>query len=360
MSTALATTTQANGQHRPAAKMMSFHEIQELAETVAKSRLFPGIESPQAACALMMVCQAEGLHPMQAMRRFHIIEGRISMRADAMQAEFQARGGHVKEIESNDDRCELVFSHPVHCPEGRTIKRTRKQFIDNGVAMGREGIKKNWKNYPEAMLWARCISAGVRKVDPGTIAGVYTPEEVMDFDPAELQAIDTTEDVGEGPQQPPGETILPALPPVIDNASGYGRGQYASPQETAEYKAACREFVEGRNGRWLDYWTEHDGAPIEGVKDLITTIQMTRHLLKWGLRTERLAPVGLRFATDTGKPVEKVSVEQAIQYVAILHGRDREALWVEAETYCDELAEMEMAKRSAAEEGRREPGSDDA
>ncbi len=334
--------------------MMSFREIQELAETVAKSRLFPGIESPQAACALMMVCQAEGLHPMQAMRRFHIIEGRISMRADAMQAEFQARGGHIKEIVSNDEKCSLVFSHPIHCPEGRTVTRTFKQFKDNGLVLDRNGgIKANWKRHAEAMLWARCISAGVRKVDPGTIAGVYTPEEVMDFDPAELQALDTTDDAGEGPQEAPGGAILPALPPVIDNASGYGRGQYASPQETAEYKAACREFVEGRNGRWLDYWTEHDGAPIEGVKDLITTIQMTRHLLKWGLRTERLAPVGLRFATDTGKPVEKVSVEQSIQYVAILHARDREALWAEAETYCDELAELEMAKRA-----EREPGAE--
>jgi hypothetical protein len=44
--------------------------------------------------------------------------------------------------------------------------------------------KDNWKNYPKAMLRARCISEGIRTVYPGCIVGVYTPEEVQDMEPA--------------------------------------------------------------------------------------------------------------------------------------------------------------------------------
>jgi hypothetical protein len=43
--------------------------------------------------------------------------------------------------------------------------------------------KENWRNYPRAMLRARCISEGIRTVFPACVAGVYTPEEVQDFSP---------------------------------------------------------------------------------------------------------------------------------------------------------------------------------
>ena len=61
-------------------------DVQVMAENVSKSGLFPGINTPQAAFTLMMLAQSEGLHPIQALRRFHIINGRATMRADAMQA----------------------------------------------------------------------------------------------------------------------------------------------------------------------------------------------------------------------------------------------------------------------------------
>ncbi|MCX7689084.1 MAG: hypothetical protein N2045_14060, partial [Fimbriimonadales bacterium] len=41
----------------------------------------------------------------------------------------------------------------------------------------------NWEKYPRAMLRARVVSEGVRTVFPGVIVGLYTPEEVRDFEP---------------------------------------------------------------------------------------------------------------------------------------------------------------------------------
>jgi hypothetical protein len=50
--------------------------------------------------------------------------------------------------------------------------------------------KENWRNYPRAMLRARCISEGIRTVFPACVAGVYTPEEVQDFAPPKGRIVD--------------------------------------------------------------------------------------------------------------------------------------------------------------------------
>lgn len=161
----------------------SIADLDLMAERFAASRLFPGIESKQAAFALMMLCQSEGLHPAQAMRRYHIIEGRPSMRADAMQAEFQRQGGRVVWGRSDAELCEATFAHPQHAPDGVTIRVTFAELDKAGVTRGFKGIKDNWRKFPRHMLRARCISEGVRMVLPGVVCGIYTPEEVSDFTP---------------------------------------------------------------------------------------------------------------------------------------------------------------------------------
>jgi len=42
--------------------------------------------------------------------------------------------------------------------------------------------KDNWRKFPRAMLRSRVVSEGIRTVFPGVVVGVYTPEEVADFD----------------------------------------------------------------------------------------------------------------------------------------------------------------------------------
>jgi hypothetical protein len=188
-------------QHTPRDLMM-------MAEQVAKSRLFPGFETPQAAFALMLLCQSEGLHPMQAVRRFHLINGKPSMRADAMQAEYQRQGGTVRWLKSDAGECRARFLHPVHAPEpGLEIEWT---IARAGLA----GLTGNptWKKFPAQMLRARVISEGVRAVLPGVVCGIYTPEEVGDFAP---------------PRQPEPapviETTAVEVPPTADQSAGAGK-----------------------------------------------------------------------------------------------------------------------------------------
>jgi len=124
---------------------------------------------------LMLLCQAEGLHPIQALRQYHIIKGRPAMRADAMQAAFQAAGGNISWVERNDKKCSAEFSH----------SQGGKILVEWTIDMAaKAGLTNNptWQKFPRAMLSARCVSEGVRAVYPAVVCGLYTPEEVQDFD----------------------------------------------------------------------------------------------------------------------------------------------------------------------------------
>jgi hypothetical protein len=149
-------------------------QIQTMANAVAKSGLF-GVKTPEQAMALMLIAQAEGNHPAIAARDYHVIQGRPALKADAMLARFQQAGGKVNWDTYTDTEVKATFSHP----SGGSI--TLSWTIDQARKIGIAG-KDNWKNYPRAMLRARVISEGIRTVYPGCVVGVYTPEEVQDFD----------------------------------------------------------------------------------------------------------------------------------------------------------------------------------
>ena len=154
--------------------IVPYQDIEKMANAVAQSKLF-GVKNANEAIALMLVAQAEGMHPATAARDYHVIQGRPALKADAMLARFQQAGGSVQWKEYTDEKVTGVFSHP----QGGTLELswTLQQAKSIGIAN-----KDNWKNYPRAMLRARVISEGIRSVYPGCVVGVYTPEEVADFD----------------------------------------------------------------------------------------------------------------------------------------------------------------------------------
>jgi hypothetical protein len=153
--------------------LVPINEIREMAEVAAKSKMF-GFKSPDEAMAIMLLCQAENLHPAIAMRDFHVIQGRPALKADAMLARFQQAGGFVKWEEYTDERVSGSFSHP----NGGSVTVTWTFEMAKKIGLT---AKDNWRNYARAMLRARCVSEGVRTVYPGCVVGVYTPEEVETF-----------------------------------------------------------------------------------------------------------------------------------------------------------------------------------
>jgi len=160
--------------------MVPYQDIEKMAKSVSASGLF-GIKTMDEAIALMLVAQAEGAHPAQAARDYHVIQGRPALKADAMLARFQAAGGSVKWTSYTDKKVAGLFSHP----QGGELEI--EWTMDRAKAAGLTG-KQTWKQYPRQMLRARVISEGIRTVYPGVAVGVYTPEEVGDFDAAPVKA----------------------------------------------------------------------------------------------------------------------------------------------------------------------------
>ena len=156
--------------------LVPLQDITQMAEVAAGSKMF-GFKNPQEAMAIMLLCQAENLHPAVAMRDYHVIQGRPALKADAMLARFQQAGGSVQWKDYTDEKVTGVFSHPSG--GSLEVSWSLAQAKSIGIAN-----KDNWKNYPRAMLRARCVSEGIRSVYPGCVVGVYTPEEIQDFKPS--------------------------------------------------------------------------------------------------------------------------------------------------------------------------------
>jgi hypothetical protein len=185
-------------------------QVERMALAVAKSGLF-GVKTPDQAMALMLIAQAEGMHPAIAARDYHVINGRPTLRADAMLARFQQAGGRVEWGEYTDRKVVGTFTHP----QGGSVRI--EWTTDMAVSAG---LTRNptWKSYPRQMLRARCISEGIRTVFPGVVVGTYTPEETEDMAPQR-----TVRDMGDAeevaPPPPPAAVDVDKLVQSIENAS---------------------------------------------------------------------------------------------------------------------------------------------
>jgi hypothetical protein len=153
--------------------LIPFDQVQSMAKAMAGSGLF-GMKTTEQALALMLVAQAEGQHPATIAQDYDIIQGRAARKTHSVLARFQQAGGKVEWHELTDSKADATFSHQQGGALRMTwtIDQARKANLTN---------KDNWKNYPRAMLRARCIAEGVRAVYPAAIGGLLVSEEASDL-----------------------------------------------------------------------------------------------------------------------------------------------------------------------------------
>lgn len=174
--------------------LIPINEMAVMAEAIAKSGLF-GIRTTDQALALGLLCQAEGRHPAEAARDYHVIQGRPTLKADAMLARFQQAGGRVEWTQYDDNTVTGVFSHA----QGGTLTLTWDvERAKKAGLMSRD----TWKTYTRQMLRARVISEAIRTILPGVLSGCYTDDEIRSL-----------------PAEP--VTALPAPTPVLELCSQY-------------------------------------------------------------------------------------------------------------------------------------------
>jgi len=186
-------------------EIVPYKELQSMAVAISSSGLF-GMKTPEQAIALMLIAQADGVHPAAAARDYDIIQGRPAKKSEAMMRQYIAAGGTVEWHTLSDTCADATFSHP----QGGKVRivwdmaRAEKAEL-SGKAM--------YKKYPRQMLRARCVSEGVRTVCPVATGGLYTPEEIEAMPPKEMgpaEVVSMPQSISEPKEQKPkeGEVIV--------------------------------------------------------------------------------------------------------------------------------------------------------
>jgi len=195
-------------------RAFSLTDMRDMAGALAESKLF-GIQTPQQAYALMLIADAEGLHPASVAQDYDVIQGRPARKTHSVLARFQQAGGTVQWHDFTEQKVSGTFSHP----KGGSVK------IEWDMTMAaKAGLagKDNWKKTPRAMLRARCIAEGVRATYPAALGGAIVTEEAQDLEIAGM--VDGVQVLQ--PTQPTGPVVArksrPAPPPadVVDVGPG--------------------------------------------------------------------------------------------------------------------------------------------
>lgn len=151
-----------------------------LADDITKSGVFMNC-NPATAGLLAVECVARKQTPLQLAQTFHLIQGRLSMRADAVLAEFNRMGGKHQLVEKTAERAAAEFTWEK---KKYVFELTWAEAKTAPWPYGKEGqLKDNWA-HPlgrKSMLWARMVSDAVRTICPSVNCGRYTPEEIADF-----------------------------------------------------------------------------------------------------------------------------------------------------------------------------------
>jgi hypothetical protein len=159
-------------------QVQSVDDLARLARVFAASGLFgrSGNQETQIAeCAIRLMAGMEaGFSPFASATGVHIINGKPAFSSNLL--------------------AQAVRRHPAYDYRvmEKTAKACRIKFLANGEVLGEEvftiemaeraGLLKNptWKSYPEAMLFSRALTAGMRTHCPDALGGhtAYTPDEL--------------------------------------------------------------------------------------------------------------------------------------------------------------------------------------
>lgn len=151
--------------------------IDRLGEVFAKSGMF-GAEKVEQGKVLALACLCERKTPFEILRTYHLQSGKLSMRSDAMLAEYRLRGGLCKWLSALGD-CAEAKAH-------FTYKENDSDFSYTAEDAKREQLlgKDTYKKATPDMLRARLVTKVLRAIAPEVVAGVYLPDERPDDAPA--------------------------------------------------------------------------------------------------------------------------------------------------------------------------------
>lgn len=156
-------------------EVVPFRQLEIMASSIVKSGFF-GVKTNEQALTLLMIAEADGIKPIQAVMEYDVIGGKPALKAYAMLGRYQRAGGIVEWLEASDEKVSGRFTHPA----GGSVVVTWDTARVQAAGLMRNALHKT---NPQQMKRARCISEGVRATYPSCIpAGVYSSEEAKDIE----------------------------------------------------------------------------------------------------------------------------------------------------------------------------------
>lgn len=197
-------------------------DLQRLARLFAASGLFGRGSNPDALmaeCAIKILAGMEaGFGPFASAAGVSVINGRPGFGANLLAQAIKRHPSYdYRVVEKTDQVCRIRF---LAGKEELGIETFTMAMAE------RAGLIKAtpWRQYPEAMLFARCLSAGMRTHCPDALGGApaYTPEELGAQGQIDENGV-VIATVVEERHAPPMLTTVEQLAPAAEKAA-YARG----------------------------------------------------------------------------------------------------------------------------------------
>jgi hypothetical protein len=160
-------------------RVQSPDDLQRLARLFAASGLFGRGANPDALmaeCAIKILAGMEaGFGPFASAAGVSVINGKPGFGANLLAQAIKRHPLYdYRVLEKTDQTCRIKFlaGKEELGVETFTLAMAERAGLLKGAGP--------WKQYPEAMLFARCLTAGMRTHCPDALGGVgaYTPEEL--------------------------------------------------------------------------------------------------------------------------------------------------------------------------------------
>lgn len=153
----------------------------ELGTWLAQSQMMGPITAAQGMIVAFDAL-ASGLPICEYPERYNVVCGRLTMKPEAMLADFNRMGGKHQIVQRSGDACEITF---VLDGILETFAITWEEAKQESWPYKKDGksLKETWAGPVGRadMLWARTVSRAIRKLKPEITAGKYTPEEIEDL-----------------------------------------------------------------------------------------------------------------------------------------------------------------------------------
>lgn len=124
---------------------------------------------------MALACVSERKTIFQIARRFHLMDGKLVVKAEAMLADFKKLGGQPRWIKNGTDNIEAELELTL---DGVTVSYAFN--INTAQKAGYIRPKSNWEKRPDQMLRSRCITDLIRMQWPEISDGHYSEDEVAD------------------------------------------------------------------------------------------------------------------------------------------------------------------------------------